>query len=118
VKELLSVAAGYHSCTLVVEKWCGISFQDADIVAEAFEDDAGEEAAEGAADLCFRVRDVWMRSAIGSCSSDEPHHTARVNSVRTAQHHAEAQDFHQSQTTAEMEVLTTTTFRGFCAMIP
>lgn len=60
MEEVLGGAAEDDAGALVVQEGGGGAFEDADVVAEAFEDDGAEEAAEGAADL-WR----WLLDGIG-----------------------------------------------------
>ena len=51
VKEGLGRPAGDDTSALVLEEGRGVALEDCGGVGESFEDEAGEEAAEGAADL-------------------------------------------------------------------
>ncbi len=71
VEEILFVAARYDACALVVQQWRRVPLEDADVVAQAFQDHAGEEAAEGATDLLDGLRQTmsgtsFFRSISGS----------------------------------------------------
>ncbi len=56
VEEILGVTARYDACALVVQQWRRVPLEDADVVAQAFRNHAGEEAAEGATDLYMILR--------------------------------------------------------------
>ncbi len=58
VKEILRVTTRYDACALIVQQWRRVPLEDADVVAQAFQDHAGEEAAERSTDLymvCVRL---------------------------------------------------------------
>lgn len=96
MEEFLGVAARYDACALIVEQWRRVPLKDTDIVAQAFQNHAGEEAAEGATDLdcCFCASDYDCASccqennqAVLVCPAGEstlPSNGAATTTERTA----------------------------------